>query len=163
MQWHNIGRQRCWVRGHLCRPGQLDSDHCGTDHRFGMQQSCSSTMQQSGREEDGYGESIDGQFSSANFIWETIYIIYTRSYATLRAADLDWIVGPGYSLGRVHSGEKPWKANLEPWKTMETNQKPWKTLKLRDVTYTGQFIYFSYLFCIFQIILLPNILCFIQS
>ena len=33
----------------------------------------------------------------------------TRSYAALRAADLDWIVGPGYSLGRVHSGEKPWK------------------------------------------------------
>ena len=23
----------------------------------------------------------------------------TRSYAALRAADLDWIVGPGYSLG----------------------------------------------------------------
>ena len=27
----------------------------------------------------------------------------TRSYAALRAADLDWIVGPGYSSGRVHS------------------------------------------------------------
>ena len=39
--------------------------------------------------------------------------MYTRSYAALRAADLDWIVGPGYSLGRVHSGEKPWKTNLE--------------------------------------------------
>ena len=24
----------------------------------------------------------------------------TRSYAALRAADLDWIIGPGYSLGR---------------------------------------------------------------
>ena len=23
----------------------------------------------------------------------------TRSYAALRAADLDWIIGPGYSLG----------------------------------------------------------------
>ena len=45
----------------------------------------------------------------------------TRSYAALRAADLDWIVGPGYSLGQVHSGERPWKTNLEPWKTM-TNQ-----------------------------------------
>ena len=33
----------------------------------------------------------------------------TRSYAALRAADLDWIVGPGYSLGRVHSGEKNMK------------------------------------------------------
>ena len=34
-------------------------------------------------------------------------ICITRSYAALRAADQDWIVGPGYSLGRVHSGEKP--------------------------------------------------------
>ena len=41
----------------------------------------------------------------------------TRSYAALRAADLDWFVGPGYSLGRVNSGEKPWKTNLEPWQT----------------------------------------------
>ena len=28
-----------------------------------------------------------------------ILFIYTRSYAALRAADLDWIVGPGYSPG----------------------------------------------------------------
>ena len=27
-------------------------------------------------------------------------ITSTRSYAALRAADLDWIVGPGYSPGR---------------------------------------------------------------
>ena len=26
--------------------------------------------------------------------------VKTRSYATLRAADLDWVVGPGYSSGR---------------------------------------------------------------
>ena len=26
-------------------------------------------------------------------------IIITRSYAALRAADLEWIAGPGYSLG----------------------------------------------------------------
>ena len=26
-------------------------------------------------------------------------ILYTRSYAALRAADLEWIVGPGYILG----------------------------------------------------------------
>ena len=34
----------------------------------------------------------------------------TRSYAALRAADLDWIVGPGHSLGRYILGknhEKP--------------------------------------------------------
>ena len=29
----------------------------------------------------------------------SITIIVTRSYAALRAADLDWIVGPGYSSG----------------------------------------------------------------
>ena len=56
----------------------------------------------------------------------------TRSYAALRAADLDWIVGPGYSLGRGNSGEKPWKTNLEPWKTMETNQKPGRNKQKRD-------------------------------
>ena len=41
--------------------------------------------------------------------YHLLFIIFylTRSYAALRAADLDWIVGPGYSLGRVHSGEKP--------------------------------------------------------
>ena len=36
------------------------------------------------------------------FFWS--YIIITRSYAALRAADLDWIVGPEYRLGtgQVH-------------------------------------------------------------
>ena len=33
-------------------------------------------------------------------------IFITRSYAALRAVDLDWIVRPGYSLGREHSGER---------------------------------------------------------
>ena len=37
--------------------------------------------------------------------WKILFFSETRSYAALRAADLDWIVGPGYSLGRVHSGE----------------------------------------------------------
>ena len=27
------------------------------------------------------------------------FVLFTRSYAALRAADLDWIIGPGYSLG----------------------------------------------------------------
>ena len=31
---------------------------------------------------------------------EILFFTSTRSYAALRAADLDWIVGPGYSLGR---------------------------------------------------------------
>ena len=30
----------------------------------------------------------------------SVFFIITRSYAALRAADLDWIVGPGYSSGR---------------------------------------------------------------
>ena len=29
---------------------------------------------------------------------------YTRSYAALWAADLDWIIGPGYSLGEYILG-----------------------------------------------------------
>ena len=55
----------------------------------------------------------------------------TRSYAALQAADLEWIVGPGYSLGgyileKNHDLE-PCKTNLEPWKTMKTNLEPLKT------------------------------------
>ena len=30
----------------------------------------------------------------------SLAVIVTRSYAALRAADLDWIVGPGYSWGK---------------------------------------------------------------
>ena len=33
-----------------------------------------------------------------------INFMHTRSYAALRAADLDWIVGPGYSLGSQTRG-----------------------------------------------------------
>ena len=40
-------------------------------------------------------------------------ICCTRSYAALRAADLDWIVGPGYSLGRKNvtdaGSQLPWE------------------------------------------------------
>ena len=65
-------------------------------------------------------------------------IWYTRSYAALPAADLDWIVGPGYSLGgyileKNHENqpkpEKPWKTNLEPWKTMKNQPETMKTIK----------------------------------
>ena len=51
----------------------------------------------------------------------------TRSYAALRAADLDWIIGPGYSSGGYileKNHEKPtW--NLEkPWKPTKNHEKP---------------------------------------
>ena len=36
---------------------------------------------------------------------KTIFYL-TRSYAALRAADLDWIVGPGYSLGWGRNKQK---------------------------------------------------------
>ena len=36
---------------------------------------------------------------SADLVDGHIHINITRSYAALRAADLDWIIGPGYSLG----------------------------------------------------------------
>ena len=34
-----------------------------------------------------------------------VLFVTTRSYAALRAADLDWIIGPGYSLGGYILGE----------------------------------------------------------
>ena len=43
----------------------------------------------------------------------------TRSYAALRAADLEWIVGPGYSLGGYileKNHEKPtWNHEKPTW------------------------------------------------
>ena len=56
---------------------------------------------------------------------------HTRSYAALRAADLDWIVGPGSSLERVHSGEKQLsreggRAGISKNVTDAGSQLPWK-------------------------------------
>ena len=63
-------------------------------------------------------------------------LLYTRSYAALRAADLDWIVGPGYSLGRYILGknhEKPtWNSEKPTWnhdKPTWNHEKPWKPTK----------------------------------
>ena len=63
----------------------------------------------------------------------------TRSYAALRATDLDWIVGPGYSLGGYileKNHEKPTWNHGKPWKTMKNqpgtiknHENPWKTMK----------------------------------
>ena len=61
-----------------------------------------------------------------------IFLLKTRSYAALRAADLDWIVGPGYSLGRVHSWEKPtWNHDKPTW----NHEKPWKPTKNHKKTW----------------------------
>ena len=63
-------------------------------------------------------------------IW--YHINLTRSYAALRAADLDWIVGPGYSSGRYileKNHEKPWRTNLEPWKPTWNHEKRPGTMK----------------------------------
>ena len=64
------------------------------------------------------------------------FILDTRSYAALRAEDLDWIVGPWYSLGRVHSWEKPtWNHDKptwnheKPWKPTKNHEKPWNYLE----------------------------------
>ena len=50
-----------------------------------------------------------------NFV---ILFITTRSYAALRAADLDWIVRPGYGSGR-YIGEKTMKNQPGTMKTHE--------------------------------------------
>ena len=46
----------------------------------------------------------------------------TRSYAALRAADLDWIIGPGYSLG----GYILEKNHENQPGTMKKHEKPMK-------------------------------------
>jgi len=46
-------------------------------------------------------------YDKKEFLAIDSFLKKTRSYAALRAADLDRIVVPGYSLGRVHSEEKP--------------------------------------------------------
>ena len=57
--------------------------------------------------------------------------MYTRSYAALRAADLEWIVGPGYSLGGYileKNHEKPTWNHEKPWKPTKNHEKPVTTL-----------------------------------
>ena len=75
------------------------------------------------------------------------YFDITRSYAALRAADLDWIVGPGYSLGgyileKNHENQPGTMKNHEMLPkimknhpgSMKTNLKPWKTMKNQSGT-----------------------------
>ena len=42
------------------------------------------------------------------------FFVATRSYAALRAADLDWIIGPGYSSGGYILGENHEKPEASP-------------------------------------------------
>ena len=68
----------------------------------------------------------------------------TRSYAALRVADLEWIIRPGYSLGRYFleknhekptwNHEKPWKTTKNQPGTMKNHEKPWKTKKNKPGT-----------------------------
>ena len=48
-----------------------------------------------------------------------LFIIITRSCAPLRAADLDWIVGPGYSSGGYILG----KTMKNQPRTLKKNEK----------------------------------------
>ena len=43
-----------------------------------------------------------------------LIVFCTRSYAALRAADLDWIIGPGYSSGGYILGENHEKPEASP-------------------------------------------------
>ena len=42
---------------------------------------------------------IDTAQDVSVLVSSSAFVCSTRSYAALRAADLSWIVGPGYSLG----------------------------------------------------------------
>ena len=60
----------------------------------------------------------------------------TRAYAALRAADLEWIVGPGYSLGgyilEKNHENQPKTMKKQPGtiknheKPIWNHEKPWK-------------------------------------
>ena len=54
---------------------------------------------------------------------ETIFCD-TRSYAALRAADLDWIVGPGYNLVGYILEKKHEKPTWNPEKTTWNHEQP---------------------------------------
>ena len=65
-------------------------------------------------------------------LWLRGLLVRTRSYAALRAADLDWIVRPGYSSGR-YIGEKTMKNQPGTMKTHEnqpgTTKNQLRTMK----------------------------------
>ena len=64
-----------------------------------------------------------------------IFLKKTRSYAALRAADLDWIIGPGYSSGGYILGENHEKPTWNHEKPGITEKRHWRgaTTDLLDV------------------------------
>ena len=60
-------------------------------------------------------------------------LIVTRSYAALQAADLDWIVGPGYDLGGYILGKnhenQPGTMKNQP-RTMKNHENQPGTMKM---------------------------------
>ena len=69
---------------------------------------------------------------------QTISFGQTRSYAALRAADLGWIVGPGYSSGGYILEKNHEKNNLQPWKTMKNQPGTMKNHENRPGTMKNQ-------------------------
>ena len=69
------------------------------------------------------------------FLLQNLTIYYTRSYAALRAADLDWIIGPGYSSGGYILGENHEKPTWNHEKPGITEKRHWRgaTTDLLDV------------------------------
>ena len=64
-----------------------------------------------------------------------LIVFCTRSYAALRAADLDWIIGPGYSSGGYILGENHEKPTWNHEKPGITEKRHWRgaTTDLLDV------------------------------
>ena len=75
-------------------------------------------------------QAISNQFAGGQNDDDSFFV-RTRSYAALRAADLDWIIGPGYNLGgyilEKNHENRPgaMKNNGKPtWNNQKNNQEP---------------------------------------
>ena len=91
------------------------------------------------------------QLCSAHRMLSTLFlssqIIVTRSYAAFRAADLEWMVGPGYSLGwyileKNHENQPRTMKNHE--KPTWNHEKPWKTMKNRPPSKSAHFSWLTW-------------------
>ena len=81
------------------------------------------------------GGGLEGVSSATYLFWKMIFLKTTRSYAALRAADLDWIIGPGYSSGGYILGENHEKPTWNHEKPGITEKRHWRgaTTDLLDV------------------------------